>query len=130
MSLFDAYRPVPEISCPACNQPLDDWQGKDGPCLMLVWVQGHAAPIDQSVDEESRLPPEILDQLRLPEEFYFHTEGCRCGRVILARGRCVDGVWSESEPITPANARPGPHQSEREFRAYVRDLERWLAAEA
>jgi len=97
---------------------------------MLVWEQGRAAPVSQDVTEESRLPPEILARQRLPDEFHLYTDGCRCGRIVLARGRCVGGIWSDSEPITPANARPGPLQSDREFRAYVRDLVRWLGADA
>ena len=130
MGLFDTYRPIPALCCPACQQPLSGWQGKDGPCLMLVWKQGHASPVSHEVTEESRLPPEVLAQQRLPDEFHFYTDGCRCVRIVLARGRCVGEIWSESEPITPANARPGPMQSDREFRAYVRDLERWLGAGA
>lgn len=127
MSMFDQYLPVPALQCPVCAMPLSGWQSKDGPCLLLVWQQGSAAPVGQRVAEESRLPATELAELRLPDEFHVYTDGCDCGRTISAVGRCVAGVWSHVELITPANARPATDESDHEFRARLRELERWYA---
>jgi hypothetical protein len=70
----------------------------------LVWEQGHAAPVEQRVAEEVLLPVEERASCRLPNEFSFYTDGCSCGRIVEARGRCRDGVWSESEVVPPAES--------------------------
>ena len=105
--MFDFYRPVPELHCPDCATPLKDWQGLEGPCLLLVWQQGQIAPVAHQVVEESRLGREVLATLRLPDEFDIYTNCDQCGRWIAARGRCLNGGWSESEVIRPASGRPG-----------------------
>ena len=54
MGMFDYYEPDPALACPVCRAPLAGWQGKDGPCALLVWRQGVASPVDQAVPEESK----------------------------------------------------------------------------
>ena len=130
--MFDYYIPDPPLACPVCGRPLGQWQGTDGPNLLLVWKQHEPAPVDVRVMEECYGYDKAAFLQRhhsaLPQRFYFSTHGCRCDRPIHAIGRCISGLWSESELMTHRNAEPYPSESEREFRARVRDLERWLAA--
>lgn len=70
MGMFDEFTPVPPLCCPACGKELHGWQGKDGENALMVWQQGVAAPIDQSIDDEDvKLEPEKLAVFRLPERF-------------------------------------------------------------
>lgn len=67
MGLFDYFIPDPAIACPKCSTGyLEDWQGKHEENCLFVWQQGVAHPIEQRVDEESRLSDEELSRLRLP----------------------------------------------------------------
>jgi hypothetical protein len=129
MGMFDEYIPDPPLPCPACGKTLADWQGEDGPNLLLVWKQGERFPID------CRLADEMYHQgkasfLRsgrhvLPERFEFHTDVCDCNHLVYGVGRCVDGVWTEAELMSPRNARPYPHENDRDFRDRLRHLARW-----
>ena len=44
MGMFDWYQPALPIACPACGHALSEWQGKDGPCDLFVWVEGKPSP--------------------------------------------------------------------------------------
>ena len=74
MGMFDDYIPEPPLTCRACSALLDGFQGKDGPCAMLVWGQGAATPVDQRVDEDCKLAPEKIHAFRLPSRFEIRTQ--------------------------------------------------------
>jgi hypothetical protein len=94
MSMFDSYVPEPMLKCPVCGTDLRDWQGKDGPNLLLVWRQGVRRP--QPTDLEV-----AVNHLSLPPEFLLRSSTCQCfGNGIEAVGRCIDGVWSETQLLT------------------------------
>ncbi len=92
MGMFDCYEPVPALTCPKCGLPLDGWQGKGGPCLLLTWKQGQAEPPPH---------PSELDRDRLEDgEFGIYTQ-CQgkpnaCGSWIDADIVVKDGVWQET----------------------------------
>ena len=50
MGMFDWYKPVPLLNCPVCGKTLSEWQGKDADCLLFVWQQGLANPIEHKGD--------------------------------------------------------------------------------
>ena len=78
MGMFDEYIPDTPLRCPACGSALDGWQGQGGgPNALMVWRQGIAEPIDQSIDdEEVKLEPEQLAKWRLPKQFTIYTFCC------------------------------------------------------
>jgi hypothetical protein len=76
MGMFDWYLPDPPLPCRWCGTLLDEFQGKDGPCNLLVWRENIAAPVDQRCDEEWRTATDLRDGLRLPEIFGV-TGSCR-----------------------------------------------------
>ena len=97
MGLFDSYEPVPPIACPHCNAILRDWQGKQGPCVLVTWRQGEANPVrgpSPTVDED----PSWLLRWALPETFEFYSF-CDCNHETIARGTAQAGVWKHSEVI-------------------------------
>ena len=95
MGMFDYYNPQPSLHCPRCGSELAGWQGKDGPCALVVWQQGAPAPTHHDVDEECRLPRDKLDQLRLPGIFGLYT-ACSCGNWVAATGFCQNETWTET----------------------------------
>ena len=117
MGMFDLYKPDPALGCPACGEPLRKWQGKDGPCSLLVWRQGVAAPVDQAVPEENRGDRSVIESLRLPREFEIYT-GC-CGGRFFAIALCgaPDGVWSTAVLETAANTRQRQEERREGFTA-------------
>ena len=126
MGMFDYYQPDPGLACSVCGSPLTGWQGKGGPCALLVWRQGTAAPIDQAVPQETKGRPSVIDSLRLPDQFEIYTE-C-CGGRFFATALCAapDGVWSTTVLETAANARQQPHERAEDFKARLR----WLKGRA
>lgn len=104
MGMYDCYEPLP-LRCPICDRPLEDWQGKDGPCAIFVWREGVAAPIAQLVDEDCALSPEDRGTWRLPEEFTIYT-GCpgHDDGFLFARCRCENGIWVKTE-LLPVDQR-------------------------
>lgn len=113
--MFDWYLPHPDLSCPVCGESNLEWQGKDGPQGMFVWEQGHAAPIDQVVDDECRISPERRAEKRLPARFEMYAK-CRCPTFLTAVGVTENGVWTTTELLNPINAMPYSGESERQFR--------------
>ena len=93
MGVFDWYIPVPDVKCSGCGSTLREWQGKDGPCALFVWRQGGESPVDQTADEDSKLPPDRLAPWRLPERFTICSY-CGCGRRIDAEGKCDGEAWT------------------------------------
>lgn len=95
MGMFDWFEPEPIVACPRCGEPVDGWQGKQGPCALLVWVQGVARPIAQRVDEDARLDDTQLATFTLPDEFEIYGE-CPNGHETILRCRCTDGIWTQA----------------------------------
>ena len=93
--MYDEYEPIPPIDCPACGDRLEGWQGKDGPCALLVWRQGEASQVRRSVDEERAA---ALRGERLPDAFRLYA-GCRRGHWVEADGRSVNGVWTSTSVV-------------------------------
>jgi hypothetical protein len=94
MGLFDTYIPQPPLTCPVCGTALGNWQGKDGPCLLLLWTQRIREPraTDSDVDAKG---------VALPDEFLIYSYDCACFDYgVEVVGRCVDGVWQLSEFLT------------------------------
>jgi hypothetical protein len=83
VGLFDTYIPSSEIRCPVCDRVLRVWQGKDGPCALLSFVQGERAD--------------------LPPEFVICSDDCACQFGVDAVCACEYGVWSKMEVVCDAN---------------------------
>ncbi|MFT3764576.1 MAG: hypothetical protein QM820_03525 [Minicystis sp.] len=93
--MFDYYEPGPVLRCPQCGSDLAGWQGKDGPCNLVVWQQGVLAPTHQEVNDELRLARDQLAQLRLPAVFGLYAE-CPCKLWVTATGFCRSDTWAET----------------------------------
>lgn len=115
MGMFDHYRPKPDIGCSVCGVSELEWQGKDGPCALFVWEQGHAAPVDQLVSEDCAILPQKRAKVRLPRRFEIYAK-CQCPTFLRAVGSTEHGVWMRTELLSPINAVAYPDESEREFR--------------
>ena len=78
MSMFDGYIPDAPMHCPKCGKPLREWQGKDGPCSLLVWRQGRTQPVGFTPDAGviDSFPKGHRSRERLPERFKIHTSDC------------------------------------------------------
>jgi hypothetical protein len=106
MGMFDWYKSAAKLVCPACGHALTEWQGKDGPCGLFVWVEGRASPEDERVDDDCALSGEERGQLRLPERFVIYSHDC-ARHTVEASCRCVEGTWVESTVSGPSpNGRP------------------------
>lgn len=98
--MFDWYRPDPSLSCPQCGAELDEWQGKDGPCLFLSWRQGVDAPLSTPYTPANwREQPN-----RLPASFGIYSVDCPCNELVEAECQCVDGTWTTTELSPRADA--------------------------
>lgn len=95
MGMFDEYEPTPAIDCPWCGKLIGIWQGKDGPSVLVRWVQGQRQPLETLGDEDAR-PTGAFDDLALPESFVI-TGWCPSDHVTEARCSCVDGVWTDTD---------------------------------
>lgn len=127
MSLFDSYIPEPALRCPVCDFLLTNWQGKDGPCLLLTWQQGVKFPVAHELPEESVDDSKsFLESWSLPPRFEIYSDECRCGRLIEAYGICEQGVWSRTEIVTHLNYCPDGTTSEGDARRIRNELQRWL----
>ncbi len=95
MGMFDHFEPVPALTCSRCGATLRGWQGKHEGQNQFLWRQGEAAPVDQIVDEQWKLPPDRLAAERLPATFEIYT-GCACGRWVVADCTCRGEAWAET----------------------------------
>lgn len=96
MGMFDIYIPRPQILCPRCSQALSDWQGKNGPCALLVFEQGAFGATRQEIPDECKcLSAEQLRAFRLGEHFLIYTS-C-CGYWYEAECTSHEGRWNESK---------------------------------
>jgi hypothetical protein len=107
MGMFDEYVPDPPLRCPKCGTLMGGWQGKDGPCDLLVWRQGHTAPVDHAVDPQWRLPEDVRSTRRLPRQFLiYHGDRCRCSAVYVAIGETdEEGRWIATRIVTTDEGR-------------------------
>jgi hypothetical protein len=71
MGFFDTYIPQPLLQCPECHRELRDWQGKGGPCLLLMWTQGTRQPRATDLDVD-------VARVALPDEFLIYSYDCAC----------------------------------------------------
>jgi hypothetical protein len=101
MGMFDWYQPTPTLKCPQCQGDLQGWQGKAGPCGLFEWVQGHAHPSRQLVDDEVTMDSSELVGLFLPEEFELYTSCESCQTWISAHGWCECGTWTQVALVGP-----------------------------
>jgi hypothetical protein len=104
MSLFDYYRPKDAQRCPLCLRALEEWQGKDGPNGLLVWVEGTRFPVDQRADDDVRLEREALQRLRLPERFVIYSYDCP-EHIVSADCSTLDGIWTTTSVRRSAGKR-------------------------
>jgi len=92
--MFDIYEPEPSLACPWCGQLVKHWQGKGGPCLLLVWHQGERHPVRNDVDEP--MDPKRFSEFTLPPEFDL-VGVCPSHDTVRGVGRCHEGVWDETD---------------------------------
>jgi hypothetical protein len=104
MGMFDWYEPSDELTCPECQIALKVWQGKDGPCGLFVWREGHAQAVDQRVDSDVKLDPSARASWRLPERFEIYSYDCGRHRV-EATGTCEEGTWVATQVEHVAHVR-------------------------
>jgi hypothetical protein len=97
MSMFDTYKPSTRLCCSVCGHPLEEWQGKDGPCALFVWMEGRAAPVAQDTDHDIALSLAEREAIRLPETFTIYFYDCSEHRPVEARCRCVNGIWAKTD---------------------------------
>jgi hypothetical protein len=125
MGLFDQYRPSVELRCPVCGESNLVWQGKQGPCFLLVWGQGHAAAVGQLRHDEGAAPLAAWSNERLPNRFEIYAS-CKCPTLLEAVGITENGVWTQTELISPNNAVANPYVSDQDFKkrlkAYAKHL--------
>lgn len=94
MGLYDHYDPIPEIACPNCSSSLHGWQGKDAACALFLWRQEHPHPVDQTIDDDTRIPPSRYAEFSLPQTFCFYTSCSECGVWINCTGFCdASRIW-------------------------------------
>lgn len=130
MGMFDYYIPDPPLHCPVCNSALEGWQGKDGPCMLLIWQQESKIPVAHKLPEENIDNNKVfLESFVLPSHFEIYTDDCKCERLINAYGFCEDEVWCRSEIVTHLNFRPGYTTSEKDEHKIRKDLKQWIENE-
>jgi hypothetical protein len=93
MAMFDWFEPNPAPTCPVCGNTPSDWQGQDGPSVLLVWSQGHASPTEHKVDAELQ-NHDVLRDARLPDTFSFAGWDANDHRLEIA-GSTLGGVWTD-----------------------------------
>ncbi len=97
MSMFDWYKPKEAYNCPKCGTELTEWQGKDGPCALLVWKQGICNPISQKVkDEEIQWSDEEMHKFTLPDSFLIYSYDCPNHQPVEAQCTCLNGIWVDT----------------------------------
>lgn len=102
VGLFDDYRPLDHLVCPWRGGALLQWQGRDGPCWLLPWVQGFRHSV-VPVGAGYELPEDEATAV-LPERFVIYTTR-ESGHRVVAEGRCVDDVWRETRLLDESEYR-------------------------
>jgi hypothetical protein len=105
MGMFDVYEPEARLSCPVDGHPLTEWQGKDGPCALLVWREGVSHPVEQQVESELRLSASELDRFTLPPAFTIYSYDCPRHQPVVAVGTTRAGTWAATQLQLPSGGR-------------------------
>ncbi len=120
MGLFDWFEPTVTLICPHCGAGLKGWQGKDGPCELLVWSQGERGPVGQRVDDDIRWSAEELKRFRLPARFLIYTTCCNPRLLVYAICTATDGVWTETRLLEPEDVEEWFSDEPKDRRAAMR----------
>ena len=96
MGMFDWYRPKGHRECPACGNPLPEWQGKDGPNALFVWREGTVHAVDQAASDDAKISPEMRMRYRLPDTFLIYSYDCLAHKPIYATCKTSSEAWSET----------------------------------
>jgi hypothetical protein len=124
MGMFDWYNPEPSLNCPTCGKQLSDWQGKDAACLLFVWQQGFANPIEHKGDgEDFQVSDSDLKDWKLPNQFSFYSYDCDCPYPVEAIGRTENEIWTSTELITAENAEQRRDERKEEFKTRLKWLQ-------
>lgn len=122
--MFDTYIPAHDLRCPACQAQLNSWQGKDGPCALLVWKEGRTNPVQQDADDKNSGSAAQLSESRLPSHFLIYSHDCPRHQPIEALGASSNGTWTKTELL---RYRSGPRvlaepwvTADRSLSSYVR----------
>ena len=95
MGMFDYYIPDPPILMGRAPGYIPVWQGKDSHNDLLVWMQGHAAPVGIGDPDDRRfLLANEDDGDRLPDEFTIYVS-----LNIRAKCTCENGCWVKTKLI-------------------------------
>lgn len=81
MGMFDTYFPKDHISCPVYGTPLNEWQGKEGLCIL------------EKFNEES-----FVDSA-LPRQFEIYSNDCECNPMIGALCDSENGIWVKTQVV-------------------------------
>jgi hypothetical protein len=107
MGMFDTY--LTTIACPIDDQPVADWQGKDGPCLLYTWKFGESSPAeadepyDPADDEPITLGGQTFPSMRRP--WLDGSKEARLPPVFELHASCGDHwleAQGETDPISDA----------------------------
>lgn len=107
MGMFDYYVPVPTINCPGCGAPLDEWQGKDGPCALMTWKQGEPASTDQPCEDDLIGVPKELLKPHVPQLTFSIHAYCENDGLIYAECQVENGTWAKTTVINPKRTQQG-----------------------
>lgn len=121
MGLFDWYLPTDNLRCPVCEALIGEWQGKDGPCALLVWKQGMREPIEYRGCEHLPSNPRGSEAPGLPEEFVIYSYDCGCPFPVEAICKCKEDIWTSTDLVTAKNITQGKMRKDK----FNRKL-RWL----
>ena len=114
--MFDWYKPAPPLNCPVCGKSLSEWQGKDSYCLLFVWQQGFAHPIEHKGDgEDFQVVESDLKNFTLPNQFGIYSYDCDCPYPVEAICRTEDEIWISTELITEENPKQKKIERKAEF---------------
>jgi hypothetical protein len=97
VGMFDWYEPIPAPACPVCGDVPAEWQGKNADCLLFVWRQGVAEPVEWRVAEESRTDGTQNDA-RLPASFSINARDST-GHSLLAHAEAPQGIWTATRIV-------------------------------
>lgn len=101
--MFDYYEPSPALRCENCGSVLLEWQGKNGPCELLVWCEGHLAPKEQRGDVEWLMPAERRAELRLTADVRLFSRCEDCERNADGTALIKNGRWIGTVRGTPVS---------------------------
>jgi hypothetical protein len=118
MGMFDYYEPVPAIHCVACETPLRNWQGKDGPCALFAWRQGVREPIYQQGYPECQISVAMRNEFRLPKSFLIYSDDCEKHRLIYAWCEVSNEIWHSCELLPYKDLEP------EQYARFIEDLVR------